>query len=180
MLIKEAQMTHFRSLIILTLVLFSCQLSGTTFAQTTSIEKTLPDVMISTLDGTKVSAKTLHNDGQPVIIIFWATWCHHTVDGLSEIANYYEEWQEETGVKIIAISTDDSRSSAKVKSFVQSRGWEFDVYLDPNGNMTRSLNVTGAPFILLYDGDFNEEWRHATFLSGDEDVLYEKLTLVSK
>jgi len=157
-----------------------CLSLGTVQGQTPASGNTLPAVTLTALDGSKLSAASLHNDGQPIIIVFWATWCHHTMNGLGDISDEYEEWQEETGVKVIAISTDDSRSSAKVNRYVGSEGWDFEVYLDPNGDLARNLGVSGAPFILMYDGQLNEVLRRDTFLEGDVDVLFEQLQTLNE
>ncbi|HXU26629.1 MAG TPA: redoxin domain-containing protein, partial [Bacteroidia bacterium] len=35
----------------------------------------IPVVTIKNLDGSKVSTSTFTNNGKPIIISFWATWC---------------------------------------------------------------------------------------------------------
>jgi len=45
-------------------------------------------------------------------------WCKPCVKELTSIAEVYEDWQKETGVKLIAVSIDDARTSASVKPFV--------------------------------------------------------------
>ncbi len=54
-----------------------------------------------------------------MIINFWATWCKPCVLELSTIADEYEEWVAATGVKLIAVSIDDSRNTAKVGPMVK-------------------------------------------------------------
>ena len=71
----------------------------------------------------------------PIVINFWATWCKPCKKELNNIAEVYDEWQDETGVKIIAISIDDTRSMSKVAPYVNSVSWEYEVYLDPNGDL---------------------------------------------
>ena len=53
------------------------------------------------------------------------------------------------GVKIIAISTDDARNSSKVPAFVNGRAWDFEVYLDPNGDFKRAMNVNNVPHVFV-------------------------------
>ena len=69
---------------------------------------TLPSVNLKTLDGKKFNTADISNDGKPIIICFFATWCKPCMVELKTIAESYEEWQEETGVKIYAVSIDDS------------------------------------------------------------------------
>ena len=64
---------------------------------------------------------------------------------MNNIAEVYEEWQEETGVKIIAISIDDTRSMSKVAPYVNSSDWEYEVYLDSNSDLKRAMGVSTVP-----------------------------------
>ena len=95
------------------LTLASLVLSFGVMAQNT---KTLPDnVSVKTLDGRTVHTSVIQNEGKPIIISFWATWCKPCNRELNTIKEVYEEWQEETGVKLVAVSIDDSRSASRVK-----------------------------------------------------------------
>ena len=38
-------------------------------------QSTLPSVMVQTLEGKKVDTKSFSNNGKPIILNFWATWC---------------------------------------------------------------------------------------------------------
>ncbi|MCB0763722.1 MAG: TlpA family protein disulfide reductase, partial [Flavobacteriales bacterium] len=77
-----------------------------------SAQGKVPSVTIQDLAGKKVDTKTFSNGGKPMIINFWATWCAPCKRELSAIADKYDDWQERTGVKLIAISIDDARSMA--------------------------------------------------------------------
>ena len=80
----------------------------------------LPAVTLKTIDGATVQTDTLANDGKPFIIDFFATWCKPCNRELSAIAEVYDEWQEETGVKIFAVSIDQAQNVNKVKPLVES------------------------------------------------------------
>ncbi len=128
----------------------------------------LPEVEIKTMDGAVFNTADIENDGNPVIISFWATWCKPCIKELTTIADVYEEWVDETGVKLIAVSIDDSRSMHKVKPMVFGNAWDFEVYLDPNGDFKRLMNVNPIPHTFLLDSNLNIVWQHTTFTEGGE------------
>ena len=144
-----------------------------------SQNKTLPSVKVKNLKGSLVNIQTIENDGKPIVISFWATWCKPCKKELNAIAEVYEEWQDDTGVKLVAISIDDSRSASKVKPYVNASGWEYEIYLDPNRDLSRSLGVSTVPHTFLLDGDGNIIWEHRGYIEGDEEELLEQIEQIS-
>jgi thiol-disulfide isomerase/thioredoxin len=135
----------------------------------------LPSVTVQGLDGKKVNTATWNNGGKPMIINFWATWCAPCKRELNTINEKYAEWQKLTGVKIIAVSIDDARSMNRVGPYVSGQDWEYEVYLDPNGDLKRALNVNNVPHTFLVDGKGNIVWQHNNYEPGDENELYEQV-----
>lgn len=134
---------------------------------------------VKTLSGEVVNSKTFSNHGKPMVISFWATWCKPCVKELNAYNENYTDWVEETGVRIIAISTDDTRSSSRVAPYVNARGWEFDVFLDENGDFKRAMNVANVPHTFLLDGNGKIVWQHTSYVDGDEEELYQKIIELS-
>jgi thiol-disulfide isomerase/thioredoxin len=135
----------------------------------------IPASVVKKLDGSKVNSNTFGNDGKPMIISFWATWCKPCKKELDAIAENYDEWVKETGVKLIAVSIDDARSSGKVVTDVKSKGWEYEVYIDENQDFKRAMNVNNVPHTFLIDGNGNIVWSHNSYADGDEAILYENV-----
>ena len=98
----------------------------------------LPSVTLKDINGKTVDTATLQNDGKPFIISFFATWCKPCNRELKAISEVYADWQDETGVKVIAISIDQAQNVAKVKPLVDGYGWEYEVLLDPNSDFNGS------------------------------------------
>jgi thiol-disulfide isomerase/thioredoxin len=139
----------------------------------------LPAVFIKTLNGETFNTSTISNDGKPILISFWALWCKPCKNEMDAYNEVYEEWQEETGVKIYAVSIDDSRSSSKVQPFVNGKAWEMEVLLDPNGDFKRAMNVNMIPHTFLLDGTGNIVYQHTSYYEGLEDEIYELVQLVA-
>ena len=143
-----------------------------------SQNKSLPNKEVKTLDGNSFNITNLENKGNPIVISFWATWCKPCIKELDNIADVYDEWQEETGVKLIAISIDDSRGASRVPQ--KSSDWEYEVYLDSNGDLKRAMGVSTVPHTFLLNSENKIVWQHKGYIEGDEDILFEKIQTLSK
>ena len=135
----------------------------------------MPRVVLNDMEGNKVQTDTLGTHGQPVIIDFFATWCKPCNRELSAISEVYEDWQKETGVRLVAISIDQAQNIHKVKPLVDENEWPYDVLLDPNSDLKRALGIQMIPYVLIIDGKGNIVYRHNGYTDGAEEELLEKL-----
>ena len=133
----------------------------------------LPSVDIKTMEGETINTGDISNDGKPIIITFWATWCKPCIKEHDAINEEYEDWVDETGVKLYAISIDNARSSKSVMPMVNGKSWEFDVLLDENGNFKRAMNVNIPPHTFILNGEGLIVWQHVGYLEGDESEYIE-------
>ena len=92
--------------------------------------QTLPDVALKDIEGNTVNTASLVGDEGATVFCFWATWCSPCKRELNNYAELYEDWVDETGVRIVAVSIDDQRSVNRVAPYVNSVGWEYDILLD--------------------------------------------------
>ncbi len=141
----------------------------------TNVFAQVPAVTLKTIDGKTVRTDTLSNDGKPIIIDFFATWCKPCNRELSAIAEVYEEWQEETGVKLVAVSIDQAQNVNKVAPLVAENEWPWEtVLLDPNSDFKRALGIQMIPYTLIIDGEGNIVYKHNGYTDGAEEELIEK------
>lgn len=146
------------------------------FGQEEAKEKkfaTIPSVDIKTLDGQTFNTENIANDGKPIIISLWATWCKPCIAELLAIADVYDEWVEETGVKLYAIAIDDAKTAARVAPFVNGKAWEYEVLLDINSDFKRAMNVVDVPFLCILNGNRELVWKHTSYAPGSEEEVYE-------
>jgi thiol-disulfide isomerase/thioredoxin len=140
----------------------------------------LPKIDVKTLDGRMVNTSTFENDGKPMIISFWATWCKPCIHELTTISDVYEDWQDETGVKLIAISVDNSRTSGGVLPLVNGKDWDYEVYLDENKDFQRAMGVNLVPHTFILNGKGEIVWEHTAFTEGSELEMIEILRKLSR
>jgi thiol-disulfide isomerase/thioredoxin len=140
---------------------------------TSDQKPSLPKVDVKTLDGKMVNTANFSNNGNPIIVSFFATWCKPCIMELSTISEVYGDWQEETGVKLIAISVDNSRTSGGVLPLVNGKGWEYEVYLDENSDFKRAMGVNVVPHTFILNGKGEIVWQHTSFTEGSELELIE-------
>ena len=135
----------------------------------------LPNVTLQDIDGNKVQTGTISNDGNPIIISFWATWCKPCLRELKAIHEVYADWQDETGVKMYIVSIDQAQDANKVKPLVDGFGWEYEVLLDPNGDFKRAMNVQNVPHVFVINGKGKIVYNHAGYVDGGEEDIREAL-----
>jgi len=132
------------------------------------------------MDGSPGNSSAFSNEGKPIIIDFFATWCKPCIMELDAIADKYNYEQKRTGVKIILVSVDSALpSSGKVVKFVRSKGWIYEVYLDPKGDLQKAMNVMDTPATYIIDGKGFVVWNHNSYVEGDENKLFEELDKIA-
>ena len=160
--------------------LFSFLIIGLFTSMSFAQSRSLPNTQVKTLDGSNFNITKLKNDGKPIVISFWATWCKPCKKELNNIAEVYEDWQDETGVKLVAISIDNTRSMSKVAPFVNASDWDYEIYLDPNSDLKRAMGVAGVPHTFLLNGENEIVWQHTGYVDGDEMELLKEIKQLVK
>lgn len=144
-----------------------------------SFAQELPNITLKSLDGKSVTTQEISNSENLKVLSFWATWCVPCINELDAINEVYQDWQDETKVEIIAISTDDSRTRQRVKPLVHGKGWAYQILIDENQDLKRALNITTLPHVVIVkNGEI--VYRHSGYSPGSEDELFEIILEHSK
>lgn len=139
-------------------------------------QKALPSIEVKDIDGNTVNVQSIMDDGVPVILSFWYTTCKPCLQELGAVNDAYVDWIEEAEFKVVAVSTDDSRSSAKVKPMVNGRGWtDFTILLDENSDLKRAMNVQTQPTVFVLDRKGNVVYTHTGYTPGSEEELFDQI-----
>lgn len=139
------------------------------------IAQEIPGFRVIDLKDQVFETSSLNNaDNTIKVLSFWATWCIPCINELSIINDLSGDWKKDLKFDFYAISQDDSRSSKKVASFVNGKGWDFNVLLDKNQDFKRRMNLPGVPYtIIVKNGKII--YRHIGYTEGDENVLYKMI-----
>lgn len=141
--------------------------------------KQLPNVQLKDMAGNVVNTADLGLKG-PIVFSFWAIWCSPCKRELNTINDLYTDWQDETGVTLVAVSIDDEKTKNQVPMYVDGKGWEYLVLMDPNGDFKRAMGVNNVPHTFLVDQAGNIVYSHNNYAPGDEDHLYEEIKKLVK
>ncbi|MCL3782018.1 TlpA family protein disulfide reductase [Prolixibacteraceae bacterium JC049] len=137
-------------------------------------QKQIPEIDIKDLNGKVHTVEGVRQEGKALVVCFFATWCKPCLQEMNAIAEVYEDWNEEDGFELIAISIDDSRSSAKVKSVVNGNDWPFKVFTDSNSELKRALKITSIPYTLILNKKGEVVYEKTSYTVGAEYELFEK------
>ena len=87
-----------------------------------------------------------------------------------------EDWQQEVGFRVVAISTDDVRHIAKAKALTRGHMWDsFTLIFDPNSALKRAMNVVDTPQVFIIDKDGKIVYSHTGYTPGSEKELLKVL-----
>ena len=153
--------------------------TDTIIEQNDSNLKSLPSIELKNMNGKTVNISELGLKG-PIVISFWATWCTPCKKELNAINELYQDWQDETGVTLVAVSIDDSKTKNIVPIYVNGKGWEYMVLMDPNGNLKRAMGVNNIPHTFLVNSNGKIVYSHNNYASGDEEHLYDEILKLVK
>ena len=147
--------------------------------ESTEKGKSIPSTQLKDMEGKVVNTAELGLKG-PIVFSFWATWCAPCKRELNTIHELYEDWQEETGVTLVAVSVDDEKTKNNVPVYVNGKSWDYIVLMDPNGDFKRAMGVNNVPHTFLVDVDGKIVYSHNSYAPGDEEILYQKILELKK
>ena len=85
--------------------------------------------------------------GKPVIVNFWATWCHPCWDEHPVLTANAQMLGDK--VQFVGVVFQDEES--KIKDFLQQRGWAYPTLVDQAGKTAIAYGVGGVPETYFLD-----------------------------
>ena len=98
-----------------------------------SAQDRVPNLRLKMLNGKYAKLYDFLKDG-PMIIDFWATWCEPCKKQMRYLDLFHNHFKE-LGFKVLTVNTDTPKSMSKVKPYVRTKGFEFNVAVDPNSQI---------------------------------------------
>ncbi len=134
--------------------------------------KMAPDFNLPDMDGKRVTLSDNFGEG-PIYISFWATWCRPCLEEMKILEGLYKKYGDR-GFRIFAINTEGARARAKIKSFVKSNGFSFDILIDRDGEVfRRKYKGFAMPFSVMTDPQGKIIYSAVGFKPGDEEHIEE-------
>jgi len=106
------------------------------------VDKTLPDLTITTIDGKQ---RSLHNNAsKPTVLYFWGSWCpvcKMSSPVIDDLAKSY---------RVITFAVN-SGSDEDIKSYMQQHNLHFPVVNDADGAVAQKFGVDTFPTLFIYN-----------------------------
>ncbi len=130
---------------------------------------------LKTLDGSTVHVNEIFTSLKGTILIFWETNNPSCCNNLDNLQDAWVKDVKALGVNLVTICVNCSGMPTKVKPYVSGKGWDFETYIDTNGDLKRALGITTTPYTILLDGNQNIKCRYPGYCSGDETQICNKI-----
>ena len=109
-------------------------------------ESFAPDFTVRTLSGDTLTLADLK--GKFVVLDFWATWCPPCVASVGELKDLTKKYSRDRLV-LVSISADEDE--AKWRTFVASKGMNWEHFWDRDRQLQKGYGVRGFPTYILID-----------------------------
>ena len=139
-----------------------------------SAQDRVPNLRLKMLNGKYAKLYDFLKDG-PMIIDFWATWCEPCKKQMRYLDLFHNHFKG-LGFKVLTVNTDTPKSMSKVKPYVRTKGFEFNVAVDPNSEIKKKLKIQQMPTTIIVDQDGTVVYRHKGYVPGDEVGILKAIT----
>jgi cytochrome c biogenesis protein CcmG, thiol:disulfide interchange protein DsbE len=154
-------------ILIVALFLFTKVSSGQSF-----------DFSLEDLDGNTVTLTSLLEKG-PVMISFWALWCIPCKEEMKIMSEIYNKYKD-SGFVYVAMNQDTPKSSAKVKSYIESKEYKFIVLLDSDAHVFENFGGQNLPYSVLMNKKGDVVKTYTGYVPGDESKIENDLVELIK
>lgn len=115
-------------------------------------ETAAPDFTVLDENGEKVRLSDYA--GKPIVLNFWASWCHYCK---VEMPDFDEAYRNHPEIQFMMVNvTDGSQETMEsARDFLAEAGYEFPVFYDTELDAAMTYGATGLPMTVFIDADGN-------------------------
>lgn len=133
----------------------------------------IPSVKVENGKGKSIKTSSLVDGETPMILSFWAVSCSNCILELNAISEKYPDWLEEADFRVVAVSVDDAKNSAKARALAEGNGWgDFTLLYDKNQDFQRAMNAPVLPHVFVVDKTGKIVYSHTAYQPGGEEELF--------
>lgn len=111
-----------------------------------------PQFAAATLDSPPKIRTLADYRGKVVLLNIWATYCGPCRVEMPSIEALHRSYVSK-GLRVVAVSVDDSSSAQLVRDFVKQYGLTFQILYDPSGRTGQIYQTTGIPETIIIGRD---------------------------
>lgn len=110
---------------------------------------TLPSFSGTDLDGKPVDLAQVIGK-QPVLLVFWASWCPNCKREVPQLNKLYKKYGPQ-GMVFIGINVGFNDSVGRARAFVEITKMAYPVLFDRKTTLSKLFNVQGVPTVFVAD-----------------------------
>ncbi len=101
------------------------------------------DFKAITLDDKQISLQADYIGKKPVLLVFWATWCHNCLREIPDLIKFDKQFGE--SFPIIAINVGIKDTVEKTKKYQKEHNLQYQFIFDEGGVISKSYKIVGTP-----------------------------------
>lgn len=116
-----------------------------------------PDFHLTTTDGATVNKTTLK--GKPVLMMFWAPWCHVCRDELPILAKFVQK-DKPAQLEVLAVAFADTRTNVEEYIRTHRETFVFPTAYDEDNIVAADYGMRATPTFVVLNDEGNIELVH--------------------
>ena len=132
------------------ILLFFCFI----FSENTDLKESkerIPNITLKDINKKKVQILDISKDYY-VLFNFWNMACEPCKKEMKFLNEFHQKYNEH-GFKVISVNMDTPRSMSKVKKYVKSSKYAFEVLQDPRMSLFKKMGGAIMPFVVLVNNE---------------------------
>ena len=93
--------------------------------------------------------------GSPVILNFWASWCHYCKLEMPDFEEAFAQYGDDVVFMMIDVADGKRETRESGQAYIDENGYTFPVYFDTGLEAASAYNITGLPTTVFIDADGN-------------------------